>query len=532
MKRYSYPASLAIALLAFQFPATAMAFNPIEAALGYNIFTRNHVILRSGHVDGAIAAGGNLELRGETTLAMQTTGAYPGSTGASTNYSVAVEGDVIFGSGDASRVIKGYARIGNPVFAKFLDKDQNGASVMLRISPSNYNASPYLEIQSGGAPRQSAANAQQSPGIDFAAKFTNLNSAANSLLNLTSLSACNGKTAIVHIPARPRPNEQDNPSVTLTAGKINILNLTTEQLDDLNTRGSVNISPSPSATTPLVINVSNGGAEYSYNWTMMSVGGLGPSTSPYIVWNFYNAKTLNINNEKAISGSILAPLANVTRTQSTNNIDGQVVAASFDIGTGNGEIHEQPFNVDLCSTPLPVTLVSIKAKREDNYATLDWSTSQEQNSSHFEIEYSTDSKAFVKRGEVNAAGEKFSYQFRDNNELAAGANYYRLKMIDLDGTFAYSRILSVMGNGYSDVAFAYPNPSLAGAQVTVQASSIINGSAVLTILNQAGVPVGPLQSVSFSQGIATIQAPSRSGVYLIRIQSNAGTSETIRIMVK
>ncbi|MCF0058162.1 Ig-like domain-containing protein [Dyadobacter sp. CY356] len=124
--------------------------------------------------------------------------------------------------------------------------------------------------------------------------------------------------------------------------------------------------------------------------------------------------------------------------------------------------------MDIISVPLPVTLIGFDAVKEGSTSLLTWITSTEMNSDYFEIERSTDAKTWVNLGIVNAAGNsntKSNYSFVDSIP-ESGLNYYRLKMIDLDGTFAYSRIESVNFPEFS-WAKLYPNPVNDVLQVVV-----------------------------------------------------------------
>lgn len=115
--------------------------------------------------------------------------------------------------------------------------------------------------------------------------------------------------------------------------------------------------------------------------------------------------------------------------------------------------------VDLSASPLPVTLISFSAVKKELTSFLIWATSMEMNSDRFEIERSTDAGSWNKIGQVMAAFEsniKNSYYFTDENP-ESGLNYYRLKMIDRDGTFAYSHIKSVHFPEFT-WAKLFPNP--------------------------------------------------------------------------
>ncbi|MHA4740634.1 T9SS type A sorting domain-containing protein [Dyadobacter sp. MSC1_007] len=116
-------------------------------------------------------------------------------------------------------------------------------------------------------------------------------------------------------------------------------------------------------------------------------------------------------------------------------------------------------------TPLPVKLASFDVRKEGATALLTWSTTEETNSDHFEVQRSANGNSWDKVGIVKSGGESkttLNYNFTDLNPLTGGPsegkNLYRLRMVDKNGTFAYSRIRTVQfeNAGY---AVAYPNPT-------------------------------------------------------------------------
>jgi choice-of-anchor A domain-containing protein len=67
--------------------------------------------------------------------------------------------------------------------------------------------------------------------------------------------------------------------------------------------------------------------------------------APSLIWNFYNAGSVTVNNE--LAGTVLAPYATVTNN---SPIDGTLVAASY---SGNGELHDYPFRGTPVRAPEP-----------------------------------------------------------------------------------------------------------------------------------------------------------------------------------
>lgn len=159
-------------------------------------------------------------------------------------------------------------------------------------------------------------------------------------------------------------------------------------------------------------------------------------------------------------------------------------------------------------------------KQDNNSAMLQWSTVSEMNVSHFEVEKSTDGKNYNSIGRVAATGNdhagEHAYTLTDP-ALSAGINTYRLKMVDEDGTFTYSKValLSGMAQQMTTVSL-YPNPAsaitmLSMTAVTPSTMRVIVadqiGRAVLS--QQYNVEVGrndqPLDISALTPGAYTLQ---------------------------
>lgn len=115
---------------------------------------------------------------------------------------------------------------------------------------------------------------------------------------------------------------------------------------------------------------------------------------------------------------------------------------------------------DVCV--LPVELVAFEGEERDCKVQLSWQTASETNSEYFIIERSADGVQFAEIGRVDAAGESqtlVNYHFSDINSSLL--TYYRLKQVDIDGTYAYSDIIKVDADctdSVGDILDVYPNP--------------------------------------------------------------------------
>ncbi|MFN4146819.1 MAG: T9SS type A sorting domain-containing protein [Runella sp.] len=113
------------------------------------------------------------------------------------------------------------------------------------------------------------------------------------------------------------------------------------------------------------------------------------------------------------------------------------------------------------SNIVPVELIYFRGKAENNRVRLQWATATEINSSHFDIERSTDLREFGRIGQTPSAGDsrqRIEYSFLDEAPLP-GVNYYRLRQVDRDGTTAFSKIIAISTQSETSRFVIYPNPS-------------------------------------------------------------------------
>ncbi len=136
---------------------------------------------------------------------------------------------------------------------------------------------------------------------------------------------------------------------------------------------------------------------------------------------------------------------------------------------------------------LPIELLSVRVDRNLERNVLSWETSLELNASHFEIERRVGHQAFQQIGIVPATGEASSsevtaYQFEDPVRTS-GQYYYRLKAMDLDGSFTYSMILNISVSSSDDLQLT-PNPARDQVQVLLPPTAT-GGSLQVTSLSGA-----------------------------------------------
>ncbi|MGG7665527.1 T9SS type A sorting domain-containing protein [Dyadobacter sp. BHUBP1] len=179
---------------------------------------------------------------------------------------------------------------------------------------------------------------------------------------------------------------------------------------------------------------------------------------------------------------------------------------------------------------LPVTLISFEASAEMNTVHLAWATASEENSRGFEIERSINASDWTKIGFVasqsseTGSASRLDYDFTDAS-TRKGISYYRLKMVDLDGTFAYSQIRSLRVDG-GDQLLVYPNP-VADGKLTIGPSA--PGPYRVEVNNLAGACVMQLRLENQRQ--FDVRGLAR-GMYILRIISVSGETQTCTFFVK
>lgn len=123
---------------------------------------------------------------------------------------------------------------------------------------------------------------------------------------------------------------------------------------------------------------------------------------------------------------------------------------------------------------LPVELTKFDLKIQQEEVAVSWQTASEINSSRFEVERADKGTNFTMIDEVLAAGtsnEELNYSIIDPNPNT-GMNYYRIKAIDVDGSFEYSEIKTVAINAYKiEQLQASPNPSIDQISLSFELSS-------------------------------------------------------------
>jgi len=180
------------------------------------------------------------------------------------------------------------------------------------------------------------------------------------------------------------------------------------------------------------------------------------------------------------------------------------------------------------STALPINLISFTAfNKACNENIIKWTSADEVNFSHYNLEWSADGNTFSTIAKIKGKGEingLNSYSFNHNSK--ADINIYRLKSIDMNGTFAYSSIANSKNancNGSTTIALM-PNPTEGLVNIVYE-----NEEPITVKVYQIDGKL--LNTIELNAGNKSIDLSAyKSGVYSFVILSNGAIIKTERIL--
>ena len=186
-------------------------------------------------------------------------------------------------------------------------------------------------------------------------------------------------------------------------------------------------------------------------------------------------------------------------------------------------------------TPLPLSLVSFTGTLKNKDAVLSWTTANEQNVSHFELERSFDGAIFSvinKTSAFNTIGEH-SYAYTDVEwaKKSNGYVYYRLKSVDKNGAYSRSQIVKfAVDNNELLIVNAYPNPATSILNLEIQAPKADNYTVKI-----ADITGKTITNVLYKMdaGIQHFKVPVNqlaSGAYILSISSKDGVPQQYKFV--
>ncbi len=172
---------------------------------------------------------------------------------------------------------------------------------------------------------------------------------------------------------------------------------------------------------------------------------------------------------------------------------------------------------------LPVELTAFYAVAKESSIQLHWQTASEYNSAYFELEKSKDLDQWEIVGKIPGQQHtQITQQYAYEDLLPyPGLNYYRLRQVDLDGSFEWSKVITASLKNQVPSFSIYPNPTR--EQLTLQMDQLSTPSIHIYIFDQLGRPIYQQEeAVSQSKSHRILTHGWISGMYYLVIKDEQG----------
>jgi hypothetical protein len=177
--------------------------------------------------------------------------------------------------------------------------------------------------------------------------------------------------------------------------------------------------------------------------------------------------------------------------------------------------------VVVAAGPLPVQLTSFDGTYANGIASLNWQTSQELNSDHFQLFRSFDGNNFALAGTIAAAGNSNNpknYHYQDKVSATAG-NYvfYKLKQIDKDGKYTFSSIIKLSLSDVNASFQLFPNPVVNNFSASFTAPKLSSATLLIRNINGQLVYSKTVNVIKGNNAVLISNAPLKTGMYYVSI---------------
>lgn len=206
----------------------------------------------------------------------------------------------------------------------------------------------------------------------------------------------------------------------------------------------------------------------------------------------------------------------------------RLIIADGTVGGCGNDFAVDDIKFSLCPQggPTPVTFLNINARQKGSGVSIDWSTSQEINSNYFEIQKSPDGNSnWNVVASVNGSGNSQvikNYNAYDAKPLS-GINYYRIKQVDKDGDFKFSKTVNVKLDLVKTGVSILANPF--HSSLTVDFASVTDQIVFARLLDISGKQVA-IEKWSVASGNTRKEFSNvgglQRGMYMLSIVNNAG----------
>jgi hypothetical protein len=211
---------------------------------------------------------------------------------------------------------------------------------------------------------------------------------------------------------------------------------------------------------------------------------------------------------------------------------------TFDITTDTLTKGNNRFEIGLLANiVLPTTLTSLTAQLQSNsQVAVNWVSATEVNTSYYNVQRSTNGNSFTSIGKVAAKGAS-SYSYLDDlttSNYQPATIYYRLQMVDKDGSINYSKVATVaFGNNVGSKALSiYPNPVQATLFAKITESKA--GKVTIVVTDTQGKQLRN-QTAAVNAGVTTLSVDATSlaaGNYVLIITNSDGEQQKQQFIKK
>lgn len=203
------------------------------------------------------------------------------------------------------------------------------------------------------------------------------------------------------------------------------------------------------------------------------------------------------------------------------------------VGPSNAIATFSPFTFGSSAVALPILLSSFTGMEKDCQAQLEWTTGLEENASGFEVQQSADGNNFTTAAFIKANETPSHYQI--SLPQTVQQNFYRIRLVDLDGNSTYSAILTVKLNclALTQALAVYPNPVVTGSNMEVRFTSADSkGEARLQMVDMNGRIVYNRQvQVNIGINLYTIQGFSMpKGMYTLFVAGDGWKTSGLSVL--
>jgi hypothetical protein len=178
------------------------------------------------------------------------------------------------------------------------------------------------------------------------------------------------------------------------------------------------------------------------------------------------------------------------------------------------------------STSLPIRLLSFTGNAAHCTPSIKWTTADAVKFDRFELQRSKDGSTFTTIADLPYIRDKNSYQYPDNG-TANGDQFYRLKMVDIDGAGTYSGIISVrVACGVPSTFSVYPNPIKSNAYLSTDI--LVRQIDLISMGGQVVWSCSPAQQTGTIP--LTFDKTVSKGVYMLKATATDGTVRQVSIL--